>query len=163
MLVTLAAQILTGLAKGLRSHFKNQANNLLSTLLEKFKVRICVCLFVFVCLCVCLQPRVLDLTLRIRPIILCQHCLRNSRCVYVCLFVCICVFMCLFTAKGFRSHFKNQANNILSTLLQKFKVRTTHVFLCFYLLLCVFVCVYVSLCECLYLFVFLSECVCVFV
>ena len=37
MLVALAAQCLAGLAKGLRSHFKNLANNSLSTVLEKFK------------------------------------------------------------------------------------------------------------------------------
>ena len=38
MLVAIAAQILTGLTKGLRTAFKNHANNSLSTLLEKFKV-----------------------------------------------------------------------------------------------------------------------------
>ncbi len=37
MLVTLAAQCLTGLAKGLRGSFKNGAANCLSTILEKFK------------------------------------------------------------------------------------------------------------------------------
>jgi len=37
MLVALAANCLAGLAKGLRSHFKQHANNGLSTLLEKFK------------------------------------------------------------------------------------------------------------------------------
>ena len=37
MLVALAAQCLAGLAKGLRSHFKNLANNSLSNVLEKFK------------------------------------------------------------------------------------------------------------------------------
>lgn len=37
MLVALAAQCMTGLAKGLRSHFKQIANNSLSNLLEKFK------------------------------------------------------------------------------------------------------------------------------
>ena len=37
MLVALAAQCMAGLAKGLRSHFKQHANNGLSTLLEKFK------------------------------------------------------------------------------------------------------------------------------
>ena len=38
MLVALAIQCMTGLAKGLRNHCKNAANNMLSTLLEKFKV-----------------------------------------------------------------------------------------------------------------------------
>ena len=37
MLVALAAQCMAGLAKGLRSHFKQLANNSLSNLLEKFK------------------------------------------------------------------------------------------------------------------------------
>merc|ERR1719348_541296 len=37
MLVALAAQCLAGLAKGLRSNFKNLANNSLSNVLEKFK------------------------------------------------------------------------------------------------------------------------------
>ena len=37
MVVTLAAQCLTGLAKGLRSEFKQNAKNSLSALLEKFK------------------------------------------------------------------------------------------------------------------------------
>ena len=37
MLVALAAQCLAGLAKGLRSSFKNMANNSLSTVLEKLK------------------------------------------------------------------------------------------------------------------------------
>eukprot|EP00095_Tigriopus_kingsejongensis_P001503 maker-scaffold1086_size63525-snap-gene-0.14 protein:Tk01503 transcript:maker-scaffold1086_size63525-snap-gene-0.14-mRNA-1 annotation:"microtubule associated protein" len=37
MLVALAAQCFSGLAKGLRSHFKNHANSSLSILLEKFK------------------------------------------------------------------------------------------------------------------------------
>ena len=37
MLVALAAKCLAGLAKGLRNHFKQLANNSLSTLLEKFK------------------------------------------------------------------------------------------------------------------------------
>ena len=38
MLVALAVQCMTGLVKGLRNHCKNAANNMLSTLLEKFKV-----------------------------------------------------------------------------------------------------------------------------
>ena len=37
MLVALAAQCLAGLAKGLRTAFKQHANSCLSTLLEKFK------------------------------------------------------------------------------------------------------------------------------
>ena len=37
MLVALATQCLTGLAKGLRGSFKNLANNVFSSLLEKFK------------------------------------------------------------------------------------------------------------------------------
>ena len=37
MLVALAAQCMAGLAKGLRSHFRQLANNSLSNLLEKFK------------------------------------------------------------------------------------------------------------------------------
>ena len=37
MLVALATQCLTGLAKGLRGSFKNAANNVLSSVLEKFK------------------------------------------------------------------------------------------------------------------------------
>jgi len=37
MLVALAAQCMAGLARGLRNHFKQAANNSLSTILEKFK------------------------------------------------------------------------------------------------------------------------------
>ena len=47
MLVAIAAQILTGLTKGLRTAFKNHANNSLSTLLEKFKVSLYLVCFLY--------------------------------------------------------------------------------------------------------------------